>query len=144
MIGTDRANRSDNVRLQITLTAALLFTLPACTGIDGPATATSSTSTLTIAFGLNSGQGSDAGFGQAGVIIAEEALFGSTREGRPQPRLAESWKLSPDGLLLQVRLRSGATFHDERPVTAGEVKQVLDSQLPTFLRAAYSDIKDIR
>jgi peptide/nickel transport system substrate-binding protein len=144
MLGINGANRPDKVRFQAILMAALLFTLAGCSHIDVPAAATRPPSTLTVAFGLGTGQGSEAGFAQTAVLISEEALFGATREGRPQPRLAESWRLSPDGLLLQIRLRSGATFHDEQPVTAGAVKRVLDRELPSVLRSAYSDIQEIR
>ncbi|HTW72872.1 MAG TPA: ABC transporter substrate-binding protein [Acetobacteraceae bacterium] len=37
------------------------------------------------------------------------------------PALAESWTESPDGLSYTFRLRAGATFHDGRPVTPGDV-----------------------
>jgi peptide/nickel transport system substrate-binding protein len=38
------------------------------------------------------------------------------------PCLAESWSVSPDGLVYEFVLRKGAKFHNGDPVTAGDVK----------------------
>src|SRR6266852_4260520 len=38
------------------------------------------------------------------------------------PSLAESWSLSPDGLVYEFVLRKGARFHNGDPVTAEDVK----------------------
>ncbi|MBE7187086.1 ABC transporter substrate-binding protein [Jatrophihabitans endophyticus] len=40
----------------------------------------------------------------------------------PQPRLATSWKLSPDGRMLTMNLRKGVTFHTGRPFTSEDVE----------------------
>src|SRR5215467_773284 len=43
--------------------------------------------------------------------------------GKPQaPSLAESWTVSPDGLVYEFALRRGARFHNGEPVTAEDVK----------------------
>ncbi len=39
-----------------------------------------------------------------------------------EPCLAESWKVSPDGLSYEFALRAGAKFHNGEPVTAEDVK----------------------
>lgn len=39
----------------------------------------------------------------------------------PQPYLAESWDVSPDGLSVTLKLAKNAVFHDGRPVTAEDV-----------------------
>lgn len=39
----------------------------------------------------------------------------------PQPYLAESWKLAPDGTSLQLNLVRNALFHDGKPVTSEDV-----------------------
>jgi len=36
------------------------------------------------------------------------------------PALAESWTVSPDGLVYEFVLRKGATFHNGEPVTADD------------------------
>lgn len=38
-----------------------------------------------------------------------------------RPYLAEKWEISPDGLSVTFHLRSGATFHDGKPVTSKDV-----------------------
>src|SRR4030095_14201777 len=43
--------------------------------------------------------------------------------GNPQaPCLAESWRVSPDGLAYEFVLRKGVSFHNGDPVTADDVK----------------------
>ncbi|MCC7271922.1 MAG: ABC transporter substrate-binding protein [Alphaproteobacteria bacterium] len=39
----------------------------------------------------------------------------------PQPMLAESWEVSPDGLTYTFKLRRNATWHDGKPFTADDV-----------------------
>ena len=38
------------------------------------------------------------------------------------PSLAESWTVSPDGLVYEFVLRSGVVFHNGDPLTAEDVK----------------------
>ncbi len=38
------------------------------------------------------------------------------------PSLAESWSMSPDGLVYEFVLRKGVKFHNDEPVTAEDVK----------------------
>jgi peptide/nickel transport system substrate-binding protein len=51
-----------------------------------------------------------------------EGLVGFDRQGKPVPRLAESWSISADGLIFRFRLRSNAAFHDGTPLTSADVK----------------------
>ena len=45
---------------------------------------------------------------------------------RVVPDLAESWTMSPDGLVYTLRLRQGVRFHDGSPMTARDVKASYD------------------
>ncbi|MBM3525967.1 MAG: ABC transporter substrate-binding protein, partial [Alphaproteobacteria bacterium] len=40
---------------------------------------------------------------------------------RPQPMLAESWTIAPDGLTYTFKLRRNARWHDGKPFTADDV-----------------------
>ncbi|MCP4314554.1 MAG: ABC transporter substrate-binding protein [Hyphomicrobiales bacterium] len=42
-------------------------------------------------------------------------------EWQPQPYLAESWEVADDGKSITLHLRKGATFHDGKPITSGDV-----------------------
>lgn len=41
---------------------------------------------------------------------------------RPQPRLATSWQVAPDGRTVHLTLRDDVTFHDGRPFTSEDVR----------------------
>jgi peptide/nickel transport system substrate-binding protein len=70
------------------------------------------------------------------------------REGRYVAGLAESWETSSDGLRLQLRLRNGARWHDDRPLTAVDVQASIESLLragsrQTALRALLADVQSV-
>lgn len=76
----------------------------------------------------------------ASAGLVNSALFnGLTRlDGslQPQPDLAESWQVSPDGLRLSFRLRQGVLWHDGQPLTAADVIYTYEawSRLPQTTR----------
>ncbi len=47
--------------------------------------------------------------------------------GRYEPRLARSWRVSPDGLEIRIELEPDVVFHDGRPLTTSDVQFTLDS-----------------
>jgi peptide/nickel transport system substrate-binding protein len=45
---------------------------------------------------------------------------------QPQPDLAEKWETSPDGGLITFTIRSGITWHDDKPLTSDDVLWTLN------------------
>src|SRR6266571_904905 len=65
----------------------------------------------------------------SGIITPFMVLYGlhdalvKPMPGNPMaPGLAESWSVSPDGLVYEFVLRRGVKFHNSEPVTAEDVK----------------------
>jgi peptide/nickel transport system substrate-binding protein len=57
------------------------------------------------------------------VLYALHDAMVKPMPGNPMtPSLAESWNVSPDGLVYEFALRRGARFHNGEPVTAEDVK----------------------
>ena len=59
-------------------------------------------------------------FGQGEIVneLATEGLLQTMPDGSHEPRLAESWTISPDGLTVDVRVRPGVVFHDGAELNA--------------------------
>jgi len=57
--------------------------------------------------------------------------------GNPLPHVAESWEISPDGLIWTFYLRSGVKFHDGSELTAEDVKFSMDRLLTIGEGLAY-------
>src|SRR5713226_5294488 len=53
-------------------------------------------------------------------------LIGVTPDGKFVPDAAESWQVSPDGLLYTFKLRKDVLFHDGTKVDASVVKFTID------------------
>lgn len=99
--------------------------------------------TLTIGYPLISGQDSLNGLQQAIRQLSFEGLVTISRDGRPQPRLAESWTASADGSSLTFHLRKNAVFHDGTPVDAAAVKDSLTRTLASPERDFSPGLLDI-
>lgn len=65
----------------------------------------------------------------------------------PKPDLAESWEISPDGLIYTFKLRKGVKFHNGQPLVAGDVKysyeRVLDPKTKSTSTAGLLSIDKI-
>ncbi|MDR5700836.1 ABC transporter substrate-binding protein [Agromyces aerolatus] len=59
--------------------------------------------------------------------LVTEPLVSLDRDGAVNPRLADDWWPSEDGLTWTVVLRQGTTFNDGRPVTGDDVVATFDS-----------------
>jgi len=100
-------------------------------GALGAAPTLAAKDTLTLAVGLEPPH-LDPTAGAAAAIdeVVYANLFeGLTRidsTGAVQPALAESWEVSPDGLVYTFALRQGATFHDGSAFDADDVLFSLD------------------
>lgn len=75
--------------------------------------------------------------------LSTEGLARIAENGRAEARLAEGWTVTPNGLSMEIRLRSGVTFHDGSAVTADAVAKILNSALPQFMGPAFSDVDHI-
>src|SRR6266567_4242218 len=73
-------------------------------------------------------------------------LLGLAPDGKFVPDAAESWQISPDGLLYTFKLKRNVLFHDGTPVDAAAVKFSIDrimdpatrSSMRTFYEAVHS------
>src|SRR6202043_2786985 len=67
------------------------------------------------------------------VWIVYETLTVYDDNLKPQPALAESWELSPDGTQISLTLRKGVQFHSGRELTSDDViynlNRILDFKL---------------
>jgi peptide/nickel transport system substrate-binding protein len=55
------------------------------------------------------------------VWMAYDTLARYDQSLKPQPQLAESWDVSPDGKQITVKLRQGVTYHSGREFTSDDV-----------------------
>ncbi len=62
-----------------------------------------------------------AGTGVVSQVYDRLLDFPAGRYDKPEPWLAESWKVSADGLVWTFNLRKDAKFHSGNPVTADDV-----------------------
>ena len=67
---------------------------------------------------------------------------------KPQPELASSWSVSPDGLIVTMNLRHGVKFHSGREFVADDVKRTLArvTDKDTFANAKplFQTVKEVR
>ena len=115
-------------RRRVSLTAALTVALPVLAATLTPvAQAQEPRRGGTLVVGTTSGPRHLNGAVQSGIATAVPStqLFASPLrfddQWKPQPYLAESWKLAEDGKSLTLNLRKDAVFHDGKPITSADV-----------------------
>jgi len=59
-----------------------------------------------------------------------QSLLTYTFDLKPQPGLAKSWEIAPDGMGITFHLQEGVKWHDGRPFTADDVVFSLGEMLP--------------
>lgn len=122
----------------------ICLSLPACSHPPAASARSSSDSvTLTIGLPFMSGRDSLNGIQQAVRLLSFEGLAQIEPEGRPQPRLAQGWTVSPDGLSWTFQLRDNAFFHDGSPVDSTAVKASLERTLSSPAVAMSPGLVDI-
>ena len=127
---------------------ALLCLLAAC----GPRGGTPSTATpggpapdvVRVAYsepdaGPNDNRGLDVIVG----LLSDERLVGLSRDGRPEPRLAERWDVSPDGLTWRFALRRGLTFQNGQPITSAEARAAIGIDPSTPANQTQPGLRDL-
>lgn len=92
------------------------------------------------------------GHDTASVMVNKVLFNGLTKPDEqtqsPVPDLAESWQVSPDGLIWTFNLRRGVKWHDGKPFTADDVKftmdLVLDPRVNSRWRSNFLSIKEVK
>jgi peptide/nickel transport system substrate-binding protein len=75
-------------------------------------------------------------------LLADERLVAIGRDGRPEPRLAERWEMSPDGLTWRFTLRRGLVFQNGQPITSTEVRTAIQPDAATPESRLWPGLRD--
>ena len=62
--------------------------------------------------------------GPIGMVTSKvfDGLLEYDLDLQPQPSLAKSWEIAPDGLTITFKIHQGVVFHDGKPLTSEDVK----------------------
>lgn len=90
-----------------------------------------SLSSLRVGLSVPVLQSGNTGLGFHKSALTRETLITIASDGRPAPRILESWESSPDRLVWRLRVRRGVRFHDGTTLTA----HVLAPQMSARLKA---------
>ncbi|QMU71675.1 ABC transporter substrate-binding protein [Streptacidiphilus sp. P02-A3a] len=110
--------------------AGALLTLTSCRSAVSAAAAPSGSSGSasrggTLAVGVQTDFAPALLFAQSNNSLVQGLIYDTLTQYddnlRPQPSLATSWTVSPDGRTVTLQLRQGVTFHTGRPFTAADV-----------------------
>ncbi len=73
-----------------------------------------------------------------------EPLIGRNEKLEPAPMLAESWTVSPDGLLYTIKLRKGVTFHNGKVMNSADAKASIERFMRMSVRRRYlEDVAEV-
>jgi peptide/nickel transport system substrate-binding protein len=122
------------------LASALACSSP---GMDTAAVAPASVVRIGIPEGGNVAS-SDIGFRQFPAVFTFEGLTARGDDGRPRPRIVQSWQASPDGLTWRLTLLQDVLFHDGTPCDADAVKRILEAAYRQPEAALYPGLLDIK
>jgi peptide/nickel transport system substrate-binding protein len=115
--------------------------LGGCGKTAGPPTRSAGPVTLTIGYGLPTGQNPTIGLQQVAKNIALESLVTFSPDGRARPGLVAEWTSSPGDL--RLRLRRGVKFNDQSPFDAAIVSRILSAGLSAEMGPAFEDVDRI-
>jgi len=89
-------------------------------------------------------EGTELGLRQLAATLSVESLTQLGADGRPLPKLAESWWWGRDGRELNVNLRPGIKFHDGTSLTAAEAAKILSEAVARpSNRAQFASLSDV-
>ena len=116
--------------------------LPACKSTTSANSAP--TNQLTIGFPEGAISSADQGVAALTNQLSLEGLTQVSADGRPLPRLADSWSWENNGLTLRLRLHAGVTFHDGTPLTSSIAASALRAAIAKPAnRALYPSLLDV-
>jgi peptide/nickel transport system substrate-binding protein len=144
MVERRKRRRAGTSNGTVFLIILLLVEMAGCSQSDHRSSDQKPSGTLTIGFGLTTGQTSSGGIQQVIRNVVLEPLVNFARDGRPQAGLFERWSTSSDGLTWTFHLRPGVVFHDGTHLTAAIVRDLLEKQLPDYMGPAIEDVARIR
>jgi peptide/nickel transport system substrate-binding protein len=78
------------------------------------------------------------------LYAVHDAMLKPMPGGPTTPSLAESWRLSPDGLVHDFVLRANAKFHNGEPVTADDVKFSFERYKGASAQILKAKVREIR
>jgi peptide/nickel transport system substrate-binding protein len=100
---------------------------------------------LTIGVPQGVVEGTELGIRQLAATLSIESISQLSDDGRPVPKLAESWWWSNDGLRLNINLRPNIEFHDGTKLTATLAAQLLEAAIrKPSNRALFTSFGDVR
>lgn len=100
-------------------------------------------------YGLNPIVGNDGYSRDVFSNIFDTLVYFDPETAEPKPRVAESWKISADGLTYDFKIKKDVKFHDGRPLTTEDMKFTFDAIMnpktdSASLRNYLAGIKEVK